>query len=207
MAFPSFGFSPSLLRAGVLLACTLVIVCGCSSTGSSSGLSRQVTRVRVTPEAFPGDVSCAAGGIARYQATLIDITAGEENAFSLPSSRLVDCRSEVLFDFVEPGHRYMAEVTGYAAAEVRAQNPGSNVVVDAAGKEVAADISIRCTGDDRIQPNSLTAASMGGMGGTGAGDGLSGEPGGAMGGDSPSLGILALYLTTVTVRGCSLVED
>lgn len=147
-------------------------------------LVQQVTRMSVLPDDFLGPLSCGLeGGVQAYQATLLDVTDGLQNAFVLPSSSVVHCRSQIFFEFVEPGRKYIAQISAFATTDVQSQFPGSSVIVDDFGRSVVPDWSTTCWGRD-----SQTTA-LGGAGG-----------------EASDIGATALELTVVRVRGCEPLE-
>lgn len=166
----------------------------CSEEDDDDALYEAVTSVNVTPAAFLGDQACrTSGGLQRYQATLIDVTAGLDEAFTLPSSRVVSCNSAISFEFVAERHRYIATIAAFNRSDISAQNPGSPVIIDGQGKSVVPDWTTTCWGDDRVDYSSVSG--MGGaapdeMGGT---DGAGGEL---------ELGVIAYENATTIVRGC-----
>lgn len=176
-----------------------IFLWACSDDDDDDGtLYRPVTAIKVTPAAFLGDQACRAGGLERYQATLIDVTFGLDGAFTLPSSRIISCNSAVSFEFVEPGQSYMATIAAFDRTDIKAQNPGSPVIVDSSGKSVVPRYTTTCWGDDRIDYSSVTN-----MGGT-SGEEVSGEDGA---GGEIQLGVVAYEDATTTVRGCDPLTD
>ena len=170
------------------------ILWACSDDDPDESLYQPTTAVRVTPEAFLGDQACRTnGGLQRYQATLVDVTGGLEGAFILPSSRVVSCNSAISFEFVQRGSRYMATIVAFNRSDIRAQNPGSQVIVDENGKSVVADWTTTCWGDDRIDYSGFK-----GTGGAPA-DQLGGSNGA---GGEAELGVIAYEDATTIVRGC-----
>jgi hypothetical protein len=149
------------------------------------------TRVRVSPQVFLGDLVCSEdGGMHRYQATLLDVTDGLEEAFQLPSSAVVSCKQDVEFEYVKAGRRYIAQVSGFDRSDISAQNPGSPIIVDESGAKTSPRWTTTCWGYDGLEP-----AGLGGASGE-----LTGE--GGSGGDGPTLGVESFSKTIVTVRGC-----
>src|SRR5690606_17656271 len=123
---------------------------------------------------------------------LIDVTSDLNEAFTLPSSRVISCNSAVSFVSVQAGRRYMATVAAFDRSDIRALNPGSPIIVDSAGKSVIPRWTTTCWGDDRIDYSS--AMGMGGVSGT-EDDGANGA------GGEIELGVLAYEQATITVRG------
>ena len=118
------------MRFPALITCSLILLGACNNSDSQFTSLTHVTRMVVSPSEFLGNLSCGVpGGMQRYQATLFDVTEGLDRAFQLPSSPVIDCTSDVNFEYVQEGHRYVATVVGFDVTGIRSQNPGSSVVV------------------------------------------------------------------------------
>lgn len=168
-----------------------VAIAACSRPTEDDNLISQPTRVRVSPEVFLGDLVCSEdGGMHSYQATLLDVTDGLEEAFQLPSSHVVSCKQDVEFGYVKAGRRYIAQVSGFDRSDVGVQNPGSPIIVDESGAKVSPRWTTTCWGYDGLEP-----AGLGGESGSATGEGGSGGAG-------PALGVESFSRTIVTVRGC-----
>ncbi len=180
-------------RHPLLLA--IALVAACTSDPDESTLAPQPTRVTVSPSLFLGEVPChPGGGMVRYQARLLDVTESLENAFVLPSSPVVPCSVDVSFEFVQAGHRYIAEIVGFDRDDISAQNPGSPIVVDKGGASVLPRFTGTCWGREGVPlpfEDGADSSSLGGLGG----------------GDSYGLGVLAYDRTEVFVRGCEPLVD
>ncbi len=168
----------------------------CNDSTTDAELQSPVTSIVVRPEAFLGDLGCAEqeGALARYQATLLDVTEGLDQAEAVPSSPIVSCFQQLWFENVEPGHSYIARVSAFDQLDVQAREPGEPIAVDSAGMTVGPRWSTTCWGDD---------ASLLGLGG--ASSSSSSGLGGA-GGASSSLGVQAFEETEVTMRGCEPLD-
>jgi hypothetical protein len=72
------------------------------------------TSMSVDPPNFLGSVVCTnlPGGMGSFVATVTDVTDAS-NTFILPSSPPTSCSQSVYFQYVTPGHSYIAEVDGY----------------------------------------------------------------------------------------------
>lgn len=176
----------------VLVALTLFAAC--SNDPEESTFFTQITRVTVSPSLFLGSVPCqSGGGMTHYQARLLDVTESLENAFVLPSSPVVPCTSDVSFEFVQSGHRYIAEIVGFDREDLSAQNPGSPVVVDEDGRSVMPRFRGTCWGRDGVTAPGEGGATSEGLGG--------------LGGGSNGLGALAYDRTEIFVRGCEELVD
>ncbi len=123
------------------LALTTLLAFGASACSDEPQLVIVVehpTLVEVTPHEFLGDVPCleAQGAMQRYVATVFDVTAdadaGTAENFALPSSGPTSCTQPVAFGFVVGGHRYAAEIDGYAQSDLEPLAAGSRVMVDSA---------------------------------------------------------------------------
>jgi hypothetical protein len=164
----------------------------------------------VQPEDFLGAVPClpAPGAMRAYQVTLLDVTEDlpgpADEPFALPASGVVPCEVPVGFQFVVPGHRYIARVSAFAVepSELRQPSPGYPAVVDASGQVVAPRWTTTCHGT----PEALAAALSlgGGAPDTGAGGAMGGA--GGEGNDVPR-GALAVTNAQVPVRGCEPLTD
>jgi len=167
----------------------------CDSDTNEPDIVTQLTLMRVAPEDFLGTLPCQDGGVASYQARLIDVTDGLDDAFELPASHLASCNADTLFQHVEEGRRYIAKIAAFDQSGLEPQNPGSVIVVDSDGSVVTAKWSTTCFGDDRLDYSAFGdgGASAGGAGGAGS--------------DSVELGTLAQYKTTNTIRGCVPLES
>jgi len=169
---------------------TLGLALSCNETKPVPLVAPTQTSVLITPEAFLGQVACGAetGGLLSYQATLIDVTDGLDNAETLPSSPVVDCTSTVVFEKVTIGHRYGARIAAFDRAGLSAKSEGSPVVVDGDGNEVLPEWSTTCTGHDGEIEQALGEAGAQGEGGTST---------------NTSLGVLAKEYAVVPIRGCA----
>ena len=177
------------LFAGVLLACS-------SEEDENADTIARTTRIVLTPNAFLGDVPCdTAGGMHTYQATLIDVTDGLEDAFVLPHSPVVSCESSLSFELVQEGRRYIAEIVAFDRSDIEQQNISSPVVVDQDGKSVIPRWTTTCWGRDGEDVPAL------GLGGA-DNEASVGGAGGAI-----ELGLKAYDLTTVVMRGCEALVD
>jgi hypothetical protein len=128
-----------------------------------------------------------------YQATLLDVSDGLEEAVQLPSSDIVPCTSALEFEFIEPGHRYIAEIHGFDRADIETAAPGSPLVLAQDGGRVLPRWSTTCWGQDGVTPGDL------GLGGAGGDTGA--------GGASAEMGVESFSKTVVTVRGCVALTD
>jgi hypothetical protein len=171
-------------------AATLGLALSCNETEPPPLVVPTRTSVLVTPEAFLGQVACGSepGGLLAYQATLIDVTAGWDEAVTLPSSPVVDCTSTVVFEDVDINHRYGARIAAFDRFGLEAESEGSSTVVDATGSEVLPKWTTTCTGHDGEIEQAL-----GGAGGQGQG----GAP------TNTSLGVLAVEHAAAPIRGCA----
>lgn len=178
------------MRSTFWIICAWALV-GCESDDSDNDSVTHVTRVVVSPSEFLHELSCGLpGGMVSYQATLFDVTEGLERAFQLPSSPIISCFSDVNFERVVEGNRYVATVVGFDRDDVSAQNPGSPIVVDEDGKSVTPRWSTTCWGSDEGEER---------YGGGGQGPTPDNE--GGFGGVD-SLGVISYYRTAMVVRGC-----
>lgn len=178
------------MRSCFWIICALALV-GCEGKDDEYESLTHVTRIVVSPDEFLGELSCGLpGGMVSYQATLFDVTEGLHRAFQLPSSPIVSCFSDVNFERVVQGHNYVATVVGFDRDDLRAQNPGSPILVDKAGTSVTPRWSTTCWGSDDAQERY-------GGGGQGPTPDLNGEFGGTDG-----LGAISYYRTAIIVRGC-----
>jgi len=157
----------------------------------------------VDPADFRGQVPCmnAPGAMRAYQATLFDVTdeipgAVSSDPFPLPSSSVVPCEVAVQFQFVVPGHRYVAHVAAFDVepSKLRQPSPGFPAVTDENGRLVAPRWTTVCHGTSAALDAARTA-----------GDGLGGAAGSA--GDSTPRGALAVTNAQVPVRGCEPLTD
>ncbi len=182
------------MRTPLLIGCTLAL-CACNRSDTESSSLTHVTRIVVSPEEFLGDVSCGLpGGMQAYQATLYDVTEGLDRAFQLPSSLVVSCSSNVNFERVVEGNRYIATIVGFDVTGYQSQNPGSPIVVDQDGQPVTPRWSTTCWGTDESRDE---------YGQGGAAPTPDGPASGGLGGSFGILGTTAYYRTEMVVRGCS----
>lgn len=174
------------------LTALAAIFANCNDPTTPSTVTVTPTSVIIEPEAFLGGAACGteAGGLLRYQATLLDVTKGLSDAPRLPSSPVVGCSSTVVFEAVTIGRRYAAAIAAFDRDDVRAKKAGSAVVVDGDGEEVEPAWTTLCTGHDGEIDEAL-----GGAGGQDPGEG--GWTG------NSSLGVLAVEHAVVPVRGCA----
>lgn len=174
------------------LTALAAIFANCNDPTTPSTVTTTPTSVIVEPEAFLGAAACGteAGGLLRYQATLLDVTQGLDDAPRLPSSPVVACTSTVVFETVTIGRRYAAVIAAFDRDDVRAKTAGSAVVVAGDGEEVEPAWTTLCTGHDGEIDQAL-----GGAGGQAPGEG--GWTG------NSSLGVLAVAHAAVPVRGCA----
>lgn len=188
--------APALLLAAAWLS-------ACADDVSRGGETQLPTRMIVQPEDFLGPVPCldAPGAMRSYQVTIFDVTPdlleeGEEGSFPLPTSSIVPCELAVGFQYVAPGHRYVAQVAGFTAAAdtLRQPAPGFPAVVDGRGRVVAPRWTTTCHGSREA----LAAATQSGDQGQG---GQGGAPG-----DVP-WGALAVLNAQVPIRGCEPLQD
>jgi hypothetical protein len=179
-----------------LLFTASLILWSCNQGDVEQTSLTHVTRVVVSPAEFLGDLSCGLpDGMVSYQATLYDVTEGLGRAFQLPSSPVVGCTSDVNFERVLEGHRYIATVVGFDQAGFQSQNPGSPVVVDKSGASVTPRWTTTCWGSDDSREV---------YGEGGAGPIVDGQ-GGVTNADG--LGTISYFRTEMLVRGCEPLKS
>lgn len=174
------------------------IFVNCSEQAPPNTVVPTPTSVIIKPESFLGDVACGTepGGLLVYQATLIDVTQGLEDAPRVSTSSVVDCTSTVVFAGTETeggvrvGRRYGAVISAFDRNDLRPEDVGSEVVVGPDGEVVAPAWTTRCTGHDGEIDEAL-----GGAGGQADGEG--GWTG------NTSLGVLAVEHAAVPIGGCA----
>ncbi len=173
----------------------------CADDVSRGGETQLPTRMIVQPADFLGQVPCldAPGAMRSYQVTIFDVTPdlleeGVEGSFPLPTSSIVPCELVVGFQFVAPGHRYVAQVAGFAAPaeELRQPSPGFPAVVDEAGLVVAPRWTTTCHGSREALTAATQSGGTGGEGGAGA---------------DVAQGALAVLNAQVPIRGCEPLQD
>lgn len=176
---------------------------GCADGSGVGGEPPLPTRMVVDPADFRGPVPCldAPGAMRAYQATLFDVTeeipgAISSEPFPLPTSSVVPCEVAVQFQFVVPGHRYVAHVAAFDIdpGDLRQPSPGFPAVTDENGRIVTPRWTTICHGT-----SSALAAAQGGDGGLGGAAGSSGA--------STPRGALAVTNAQVPVRGCEPLTD
>ena len=145
-------------RAALLLGLGLA-ASGCVSSPGGDAPRIAPTLVAVAPEDFLGQVPCvdAPGGLRSYVVRLYDHGTTEEPLdFELPASvvrdnggvyRPVPCEQTAAFGHVVPGHKYSAVVDAYDRTDLRAQGPGSAILLDPDGNYVAPRWTTRCGRD------------------------------------------------------------
>lgn len=202
----------TLRRPGPALAAALVLL-ACSGGTGPRGQIQVPTRMVVQPQDFLGSVPCVAapGAMRSYQVTLLDVTEDlpgpQSEPFALPTSSVVPCEVPVGFQFVVPGHRYVARVAAFDLdpSELSQPSPGYPAVVDASGRVVAPRWTTTCHGT----PEALAAAQGVDLGAGGAGSAAQGGAGGAGGEGAMDVprGALAVTNAQVPVRGCEPLVD
>lgn len=202
------GSPPVRSRASRIRWLLLVFAVSCSDDSSDDDIPPTPTQLVVDPAEFLGAVPCTAtvgaaeteGALSTYQATLVDVTEGLNEPFVLPSSEVVSCGSAVSFHFVEPGHTYIAQISGFSRSDVQALSPGVSIVVDDEGRSVAPRWSTTCWGRDDLDYSALQS-----LGGAPGDPGLASA--GAGGASGLDIGAIALLNTAVVVRGCEELMD
>ncbi len=209
---------PGTLSKLALFGLAAAITWSCTDSGNTEVETPLPTAIIVQPIDFRGVLPCSttgtteAGKIGSYQATLIDVTEGlpsGSGTFTLPSSNIVPCEQAVVFMFVVPGHRYIAQVDAFERRDLKARSPGLRQVVassepsDGTGQSIPPTWTTTCYGS----AESLDAVSGGGAGGAGGGAGGAGGDaslgGGGLGGSgTTSIGVMALQNAQLPVRGC-----
>lgn len=179
-------------RLSWLIALTLI---ACADDDDDSSSYEPDMAIMVSPADFLGDQACRdSGGLQRYQATLIDVTLGLDESFTLPSSKVISCNSTISFQYVKEEHRYIATVAAFDRSDIKAQNPGSSVIVDTAtGESVTPRWTTTCWGEDGVDYSESI-----GMGGAPSDD-VDGSRGA---GGAPTIGTVAYEGATTVVRGC-----
>lgn len=195
----SRGTGIALLAGGLLV--------GCTDGRGPRGETQVPTRIVVDPADFLGTTPCqpAPGAMRSYQVTLFDVTEdlpGQDGPFALPTSGFAPCEVPIAFQFVVPGHRYIARVAGFTQAPdaLRQSSPGAPGALDADGQIVPPRWTTTCHGS----PEALALAL--GSGDSQSGLGGAGGIGGASG-DEVELGALAVINAQVPVRGCEPLTD
>lgn len=179
-------------RLSWLIALTLV---ACADDDDESNSYEPQMAIMVSPADFLGDQACRdSGGLQRYQATLTDVTLGLDESFTLPSSKVISCNSTISFEYVKEEHRYIASIVAFDRSDIKAQNPGSQVIVDTAtGKSVTPRWTTTCWGEDGVDYSETI-----GMGGADSED----NDGSRGAGGAPTIGTTAYLGATTVVRGC-----
>lgn len=112
------GWPPETISQREMAAVLLSILTlwGCSDARLLDGFSEGQTKIRVSPEAFIGDVPCArgaAGGLERYVVQLQDVSGGSADAgVESITSPPVPCDRSVIFAAV-PLRLYAADILGF----------------------------------------------------------------------------------------------
>jgi hypothetical protein len=108
-----------------------------------------VSSLIVSPDDFLGDEPCSdeAGAVRTYQATLVDVTEGEEDAEALPSSEITSCQAALLFESVVVDRRYIARIDAYDRSDLSTREKGAHGAVDENGDSVAPTWTTTCLGD------------------------------------------------------------
>lgn len=192
--------SARLLRCALPLA--IALVASCSTTSQELASEPPPTSILVQPGAFLGHVSCGDrdGEVARYQASLIDVTDGLDEASPVTSSPVVSCRQSIGFESVEAGRSYIAQIALFDRIDARAQAKGAPVVVDQDGNMLGPVLATTCWGYDDVDYAELL-----GGGGAPASDEEATSAAGA-GGAPNRLGVLSVDSTEVPVRGCDPLD-
>ena len=195
------------VRARLGIVALLVSAAGvsCSDDSDDDETTPAPTTVGVNPVDFLKKQVCAPtdGAVRSYQATLLDVTDGWDDAFVLPSSDVIGCSQAAFFTKVTPGRRYVSRVAAFDQADLRVQKAGVPIVVDAAGKSVAPRWTTTCWGDEG------STLGVGGQGGGGGAGGASSSPnfGGAGGAEAQNLGVEAFLNATVYTKNCDVLAD
>lgn len=178
---------------------------GCGDDDDDEEVEPPPTRVVVAPSAFLGDAACgdAPGAVLTYQATLIDVTDGYQDAFQLPSSEITPCTREVTFEFVQPGHRYIAQVAAFDRSDLTTVKPGLPLVIDPAGEVTGPRWTTTCFGYDDLDYSAIHPGSDGsGLGGADTSGDEIGFGGYGAAFDDTLFGVTAYMNSAVIVRGC-----
>jgi len=103
----------------------------------------------VNPADFLGTEPCSdePGALRTYQATLFDVTEGEEKAKATPSSLITSCQTALLFESVTIGRRYIAKIDAYDRNDLSTPGRGKRGAVDPDGASVAPTWTTSCRGD------------------------------------------------------------
>ncbi len=206
---------PSRRRLTWLLA--FAALSGCVEGSGGFGTTPPPTRIGVDPADFLGDVPCAnaPGALRTYQVVLTDVTpdlpGGDGTQFELPASSVLSCNQQVTFDFVVPGHSYIASVSAFDRDDLSAQAPGVARAVDDDGTVVPPRWTTTCFGTPAAlaaQTEGNGSLGAGGAGGAGLGGvGNAGAGGETSGAGEVELGAVAVEDTTIFVRGCAELVD
>lgn len=187
-------------RCCLLLWGAFGLLSGCSENVDRGGEAPLPTRMAVLPEDFLGDVPCrqAPGAARSYQVTVFDVTEELpdhefEIPFALPSSGAVPCEVPVQFQFIAPGHRYVAEVSVFTipADDLSQPAPGFPALVNDRGRFVTPDWTTTCHGTSEALAAALETTPPGDVEGEGGAAPL-GVPRGAE----------ARTNALITIRGC-----
>lgn len=194
------------VRARLGLLALLVSAAGvsCSDDSDDDETTPAPTTVGVNPIDFLKKQVCQPtdGAVRSYQATLLDVTDGWDDAFVLPSSDVIGCTQAAFFTRVTPGRRYVSRVAAFDQADLRVQKAGVPIVVDAAGKPVTPRWTTTCWGDDGAP------LGIGGQSGVGGAGGASSPYfGGAGGAEAQNLGVEAFLNATVYTKACDALSD
>lgn len=144
----------SSLSGGSLLAVLAAwsLLPSCASSSLDTEIIPPKTAILLDPSAFLSSEQCATqpGSPQFYQATLLDITEGLDNAVPGPSSALLNCRTTAYFEQVEAGHLYIAKVEAYDQSGLIVPQPGVALVQDEKGEVVSPKFTTTCWGYDEV---------------------------------------------------------
>lgn len=166
-----------------LLGLGLFVACNQTTTTTTTVVTS--TSIVVVPEAFLGDAACGdeEGSLVSYQVLLEDVTDGLDSAEALDASPVVSCHHTVVFESVEPTHRYIATIHAFDQLDLNAAPAGRFAALDQDGQEVPPSWTTTCSGYD-----GEATGSLGGAGG------------------EASVGLVAADKAAPEMRGCLALQ-